>query len=377
MKKIFLVEDEYIVREGIKNKIDWQSLGLEFVGEASDGEVGLELIEKTKPDVVMTDIKMPFMDGLTLSREVKKILPNTEIILLTGYSDFEYAREGMRIGVAEYLTKPIKPAEITQTLESVLKKIEAREEAENKSRQQMLDREERLKEYYAANGSPDPADVLDMNEIDIKQIDRARLQEYLKLGDKSEARRFVDEMFDSLESSVTQSIVFRQYLVMDAYFTVCDFVEGIGCERGKIAQPDPANSARNDIGRTIDYIYGIVITALELRDNKAFNRYEDIVTKTKDFVASHYSESDMSLNLAAEAVGFSPNHLSAVFSQQTGQTFIKYLTDYRLDKAKELLKCTAMRTHEIASAVGYEDSHYFSYTFKKNVGMTPSKFRGE
>lgn len=377
MKKIFLVEDEYIVREGIKNKIDWEGLGLEFSGEASDGEVALEMITKIKPDIVMTDIKMPFMDGLTLSRHIKESLPETEIILLTGFADFEFAREGMKIGVSQYLTKPVKPEEITEALTSVVKKITEKEEKETKVRNQMLEREERLKVYYATQNMPTAETVLDMNEIDIKQLDRARHLEFLKLGDKNEAKAFVDEIFGSIEESATKSLIFRQYIVMDAYFTVTDFVESIGGERNVIEQPDSAILSKNDIAPTVEYIYKITKTALELRDNKAFNKYEDIVSKTKAFVAIHYSDADMSLNTAAESVGFSPNHLSSVFSQQTGQTFIKYLTDYRLEKAKELLKCTAMRTHEIAASVGYEDSHYFSFIFKKNVGITPSQFRGE
>ncbi len=376
MKRFFLVEDEYIVREGIKNKIDWASLGLEFVGEAADGEVALSSIEKTKPDIVMTDIKMPFMDGLELSRRVKEEFPETEIIILTGYADFEYAREGMKIGIAQYLTKPVKPDEITDALKEVIKKIDDREETENKRREQMLQREERLKEYYASMNMPAAEDTLDMNEIDIKQIDRVRLQEYLKLGDKSEADDFIAETFDSLATSAMHSLIFRQYIIMDTYFCVCDFVEGLGEDRSKIEQPDAVSNAMSDVESTKEYFTRIIKMALEMRDNKSFNKYEDIVSRTRAFVSEHYNDPDMSLNMAAEAVGFSPNHLSSVFSQQTGQTFIKYLTDYRMDKAKELLRCTPLRAIDIAAQVGYEDSHYFSYLFKKHTGVTPSQFRG-
>lgn len=376
MKRFFLVEDEYIVREGIKNKIDWSSLGLEFVGEAADGEVALSSIEKVKPDIIMTDIKMPFMDGLELSRRVKEAFPETEIIILTGYADFEYAREGMKIGIAQYLTKPVKPDEITEALREVIKKLDDREETENKRREQMLQREERLKEYYASMNMPAAEETLDMNEIDIKQIDRVRLQEYLKLGDKSEADDFIAETMDGLTTSAMHSLIFRQYIIMDTYFCVCDFVEGLGEDRTRIEQPDAVSNAMSDIEGAKNYFTRIIKMALEMRDNKSFNKYEDIVSRTRSFVAEHYNDPDMSLNMAAEAVGFSPNHLSSVFSQQTGQTFIKYLTDYRMDKAKELLRCTPLRAIDIASQVGYEDSHYFSYLFKKHTGVTPSQFRG-
>ena len=107
MIKVFLVEDEYVIREGIKKNIDWQAHGYEFCGEAGDGELAFPMIQEIRPDIVITDIRMPFMDGLALSRLIKKEFPETEIIILSGYEEFEYAKEGIKIGVAQYLLKPI------------------------------------------------------------------------------------------------------------------------------------------------------------------------------------------------------------------------------------------------------------------------------
>lgn len=119
MVKVFLVEDEKFVREGIKNEIDWNSYGFDFVGEAADGELALPLIEISKPDILITDIKMPFMDGLELGRIVKERFPDTVIIFLSGYDDFDYAQKAIHIGASEYLLKPVSK----EKLISVLKKI--------------------------------------------------------------------------------------------------------------------------------------------------------------------------------------------------------------------------------------------------------------
>ena len=102
MIKIFLVEDEVVIRNGIKNSINWAEEGYEFVGEASDGELAYPLILKEKPDILITDIKMPFMDGLELSEAVKKELPNIKILILSGYNDFEYAKRASGIGISAY-----------------------------------------------------------------------------------------------------------------------------------------------------------------------------------------------------------------------------------------------------------------------------------
>lgn len=128
MLKIFLVEDESIMREGLRDNMPWQQFGYQFVGEAGDGETALPLIRKTKPDVLLTDIKMPFMDGLTLSRIVTKEFPNMKIIILSGYDDFEYARQAIQIGVEQYILKPISRETMKKVLLEVKDKIESEKE---------------------------------------------------------------------------------------------------------------------------------------------------------------------------------------------------------------------------------------------------------
>lgn len=121
--KVFICEDESIVREGLRDMIPWEKYGFEFVGDAPDGEMALPMIRKLKPDVLITDITMPFMDGLSLSKTVTKELPDIKIIVISGYSDFEYARKAIEIGVEQYLLKPITKTDMINSLEGVRKKI--------------------------------------------------------------------------------------------------------------------------------------------------------------------------------------------------------------------------------------------------------------
>ena len=107
MLKVFLVEDECVVREGLRECIDWARYGFEFCGDAPDGELALPQIRKLRPDILITDIKMPFMDGLALSKLVCAELPETKIILISGHNDFEFAQEAIEIGVEQYLLKPV------------------------------------------------------------------------------------------------------------------------------------------------------------------------------------------------------------------------------------------------------------------------------
>ena len=122
--KVFICEDESIVREGLRDMIPWEKYGFEFVGDAPDGEMALPMIRKLKPDVLITDITMPFMDGLSLCKIVMGELPNIKIIIISGYSDFEYARQAIDIGVEQYLLKPVTRTAMQKVLSQVSDKIE-------------------------------------------------------------------------------------------------------------------------------------------------------------------------------------------------------------------------------------------------------------
>lgn len=117
--KVFFVEDEIVTREGIRDNVDWQADGFELCGEAPDGEMALPLLQATQPDVLITDIKMPFMDGLELSRIVRDRMPATKIVILSGHDEFEYAQEAIKLGVSEYLLKPVTVQDIHHVLQRV------------------------------------------------------------------------------------------------------------------------------------------------------------------------------------------------------------------------------------------------------------------
>ena len=163
----------------------------------------------------------------------------------------------------------------------------------------------------------------------------------------------------------------------DTYLTVVDFVENeLNLERDAIDTFESDSSITADEDSAVAYLKRIIEQAIDLREDMSKDKYHDVVRDAIAYIEEHYSEEDFSLNTLAAHANFSPNHLSAVFRQQTGQPFIKYLTDYRINKAKELLRCTSKKSSEIAQLVGYKDSHYFSYAFKKAQGMTPTQYRG-
>jgi len=123
MIKLVIVEDEDLLREGLVHYVDWTSLGYEVVGEAANGKDGLDIVRMTKPDIVITDIRMPIMDGITMTELLKEQDENIVVVIISGYDDFGYARRALKLGVSEYIMKPIDIELLKKTMEVLCKKI--------------------------------------------------------------------------------------------------------------------------------------------------------------------------------------------------------------------------------------------------------------
>ena len=364
MVKVFLVEDEAIIRRGIRDNINWASHGFEFAGEAGDGEYAYPLILKAQPDILVTDIKMPFMDGLELSRLVKKALPRTRIIVLSGYNEFEYAKEAIKIGISDYLLKPVSSAGLIDALRKAADEV--REERE-KSR--LLERYFVSYEKYT--------EFLD--KTDYSGVDRKLINDFLKLGSVEECGPFVEEYFAAIGENNYQSLLLRQYMTMDIFYCVQEFLKKLKAEPPEI--PETAvdikrvPKAIESVEMTKMYLTDEFTVALQARDRASNDRYGSVIRDAKEYIQANFSQSDLSLNRIAVHIGVSPSYFSSIFKQETGQSFVEYLTKVRMERACELLKCTSYRTSEIGEQVGYNDSHYFSAAFKKAMGQSPKEYK--
>lgn len=143
--KVFFVEDEIVTREGIRDNVDWAANGFEFCGEATDGEMALPMLRSVRPDVLITDIKMPFMDGLQLAKIVRERMPWVKIVILSGHDEFEYAKQAIQLGATEYLLKPVTVSNLHQ----VLQKLAAQLEQERKEQEDLRHLREQIEENRA------------------------------------------------------------------------------------------------------------------------------------------------------------------------------------------------------------------------------------
>ncbi len=244
MLKILIVDDEPTVRRGIMLGVDWAKMDCVVVGEASNGLEGLETEERYHPNLIITDVRMPKMDGIEMLTQLRHRGCMARVILLTAYSDFSYARSALQLDADDYLLKPFRDQELTAAIERVRKKL-----------QQISAR------------TPESAMPLCK-------------------GDKSK-----------------------------------------------------------------------------------------YVMQAMEYISGHYLDPDISITTIAGALGVSEGHLSHIFKKETSYTVIGYLTQYRIHCAMELLREGNRKVYEVAEQVGYGDVTYFSSTFKKLTGMSPSEYQ--
>lgn len=222
---------------------------------------------------------------------------------------------------------------------------------------------------------------LELGSFEVKKLDRNMTERFLKTGRKSEVTQFVDNYFKSFGTHATHSFLFRQYVIMDMFFAAKALLEelgyGVDIFMERCGNLHKMGTMFNTEESGKEYLRSVLETALELRDTVSEKKYHFLLEDAKGYIQKHYDDENISLNSVAAEVNMSPNYFSSIFRQEAGQTFVEYLTHVRMEKAKELLRTSSMKTAEVAFAVGYKDPHYFSYLFKKTQDATPKEFRNQ
>ncbi len=514
MYKLLVVDDDEIICRGIAGCIDWAELGIGSVDVAYDGELALEAIEASPPDIAIVDMCMPFMDGMELSCRIREMYPDTRIIILSASRSFEYAKSAIRLNVVEYLTKPFETAALTGAVKRAIAQIEdAREYARQTHENMARTRERRLTEWLTAcPGEADPealtallgegalagwyqvavvyikalsASVFDDDVAVEMAADRARrmfpdlivlarsnrvvlvlragasegmaarlrdsaarLIESLLAEDRyflsgalgaphagagearlsfAEAEHAVEGCYDYPNGCVLEAggprmadaedfeglAAFKERLA--GRFSERDLAGALGAVDGFVvalpADTPPhriqfvAMEAVIHIGRTVgdEALYDRMMPLLTSRFGRLQKALsvgeiavwlkeavtqlfetvdlcrpsygEKLLDKALHHIDQHYADPDLSMLKVAEAVSISVSYLALLFRQFGNTSFVSYLTSVRMEKAQKLLLDREVRLYEIADRVGYNSPQYFSATFRRFTGRTPSEFR--
>lgn len=341
--KVIIVDDEYLIIQRLKKIIAWEDYGFKVCADAKDAFDAMQKIEIYKPDFVITDIRMPEMDGLDLCQWSKQRYPLIKFLILSGYQEFSYVQRALRLGVDDFLVKPIDEFELIEALKRIYSTIQARQRESTYF-------EKEIEEYQCtANRIWDCLMKQDLYALEVEldtimQITREQGYHYLV----QVAFYLTDHMirlqgysFDLLRTSVQ----LRQTL--SSTFESAQWREEF-----------------------MDFLKGYYSILEHTRTNAEESVYQNVMK----YVSQNYMN-NIGLNELSQALEYNASYLSRLIKKHTGKGCTEIIIDYRIQKAKEMLSETAERIHTISTRVGFTDVKYFSLTFKKKVGVTPKEYR--
>ena len=410
--KILIVEDDFVVRQGICLSLEWEEYGLSICGDAANGKQGLEMAEALKPDIILTDIRMPIMDGLEFAENVLKILPDVKIIILSGYDDFTYAKQALRLGVDDYLLKPVDAEELLQCVCSLRdkllgerKKHQYREMLERECETELFDRimenflhpllseeRERIQQELSVIGKTICKNIvyqimvltLEDFQIQIKNYTREEKREF---GEK--IKHAAAEMFNKECNVLCFANGAGEFVLLLGYENVSRiYLED--CCRNMIQKFLNNSEIKCAVGCgtekfSIDEIYlsyQEALTALYCHggqgENQIFHYTGDkqcssIVKQAMDYVQENYNK-ELTVKSISTELFITPNYFSHIFKSETGKNFTDYVNEVRIHRAKKLLKDNSLKVYEVAELLGYQNYKYFNRVFKKYTGYSPKEY---
>ena len=526
MYKIMLADDEGIVIDSLKFIIEKEFGDICIIEYAKTGRSVIELAESFRPDIAIMDIQMPGINGIDAMKEIRQTNSSTVFIVMSAYDKFDYAKEAIKLGVLEYITKPMEKTKIITALQKAMEMIDREkekrsnellvkekletvvpiiesgliynillqehfvEDIENyksilgikqkyaymiavvcgdeqdgnhmtnavgsgvKMQKHYQEVRESLKEcFHGIVGTvlanklavlvPYERDTMDYNER-IELIEKAReltrrmrkridisfrigiggAKEFHDMSEsysealnalvattgsvahvddlpirceyagdypiKLEKKLFAEIEDGEMNNAVASARSFFEWMeeshsnLMDIRLKILEFAlwaEHIAYEKGGMtyqlnsrADYLPQIMEMSDLTQLRKWFVDKVMQACQNILSKRTEKSNSIIGLAKDYIRSNYNR-DISLDDVSRAVNISPYYFSKIFKENTGENFIEYLTNIRIDKAKELLGTTEYSMKEICSMVGYSDPNYFSRSFKKNVGVTPTEYK--
>ena len=344
MEKVLIVDDDRSVCRCLQELIRWEELGFTAPGIAYHGAEALEQMKESHFDIVISDIKMPVMDGPSLCREIKGLYPETAIIFLSAYEDFATAQLAIKAGVRDYILKPINRKSLF-TLESTLARIHS---------------EEKNKKYYA--------------ELMTSNDKRSNIFKHLKEADWN----FFETFFDDCETKFSEAEEQSQSVCVLLLRELYDFLEhGLGMDYKTVKANHDKNLERlrqfspKERIMFVKERYSNLCGQLEreITDN------ELLIGEVREYIEKNYGSSELGVSGIARNFGYNADYLGRVFASQTGTTISNYLLETRLKQAGILLKDTWIPINDIAKMVGYSNSNYFAKVFRSRHKMSPRDYR--
>lgn len=359
IRKVVIIDDEPWTRGVITKLGQWNKLGLEVVGEAADGETGLELIHKVLPDIIITDVRMPRIGGIELVQKLREEANHVPILIVSGYDDFSYVRSALKLGVTDYILKPVKAQELNQQLQRCV---------------EMLDKEEIVK--------PKPvmqagffADGWD----DIYFGVRNKLEAALHVGNCE----IIERQFAELQRVICEHEGERPSttVMIGIYYALLyplqKYIDTIGAERNDafdVKEPVFVFSRDNTAEQMLNFVKVLYLSVVRYVEKQQQQRVRLDIDAVCRYIQENYTQG-ITLEQTADVFHVSKEYLSKAFKTWRKEGFSEYVTSLRMKRAYELIAEYDAPLKEVGAMVGYYDLAHFYKTFKKYYGKTPGEVR--
>ncbi|MCZ8519201.1 MULTISPECIES: response regulator [Paenibacillus] len=391
--KVLIADDEPVIREGIRDAVDWASLGMTVAAEAEDGEEALELALEHGVQVLLVDLNMPIMNGIELMKRVREQLPESRIIVITGHDEFVFAQEAIRLEVDDYILKPADPKQLHTVLGNVRRKLESAEKQHGylaMASKQITKNFPLLRERFCLEwieGTMTEEEILEqLHFLDLPAAVPAQLG-VIRWPESSAPQRLMKESDRQLLLFAIENIVSE---LLEPYLHAM-FRDGMGLLVVCLWEAVP-ESVYAEIERAVQEFLKLTVhlrfeqvehsvtevaAAYRLCRTKVYeeSQISPIVRRARQYIRDHFTEGALTLESAAAELQMSPVYLSRLLKQELGMPFVSLVTQMRIHLAVQLLGGTDLSIGEIAERAGYESQHYFSTAFKKVMGVSPNQYR--
>jgi len=397
MWKVLIADDEPKIRRGLRSTIEQIRPDMRVVAEAEDGETALALVQKEKPDILMIDVRMPFLNGLDLIQKINEVWRDCVIIVVSGHDEFEYAQRALSLRVFEYVLKPVP----RDALASVLVRAEAELTAarqrnhymswahEQLERNMPILREQLFRDWVRGRLSrseiKEQAAFLGIVTTGYRMIALVHVMEKMATAELSREKDRRVELF-AVRRIAEEA--FKDFPPVSVFLDEQDDVVVLaGASVGppwtravETAESRAAGSLAHALfiahAPIPEGAEGVAETYEALSAEVARRSgYHSFVLLAQNYVDSNYGKAELTLEEVAGAVQVSPGYLSRLLKRETGFSFVDYLTRVRINTAVNLMADPAVKVYEVAEAVGYQSQHYFSRAFKRVFGRSPVEYR--
>lgn len=343
--KVLLVDDDSFVRKGLRSLLPWGSMGFNLISEAENGESAFEIALEQHPDLVITDVRMPIMDGIEFTKKLRETMVDTYIIILSAYSDFEYARAAINFGVNDYIIKPITKEKVNPLIQKV--------------RDIVTDLEQKMK-YRSM--------IINNGQIEV----------HIKNALQNSDKKLISSFFEYELPQMNLRIYDAKDCCLLLQNTLFNYMERNGYDKNHIAQLRIETLKEmaevKIVGELYSHTYHIYMKNLQFMPVKGYSSAV-YVKKIKEYIKENYSNTELSVERIAQVFHLNPVYTGALFKQYENITMSNYINNLRVESALEKLNDISFSITEISKFVGFYDSNYFTRVFKRNMGITPSEYR--